>query len=68
MKKWFSYFSFPHLPLQREKFNSRLQYCVVQKTHTNTVIILDIWGYLLKGKNFPAPEKKKRFFLIEEIF
>ena len=47
----------PHF---REKNLIRcLQYCVVQKTHTHTVIILDFWGYLQKGKNFPSQKKWK---------
>ena len=57
----FIYFFLP-TPLQSEKFNSALTIlCRTKKEYTHTVIILDFWGYLLKGKNFPLPEKKKIF-------
>ena len=40
----------------------RLQFCVVQKTHTHWVIILDFWGYLLKKKKprKTSPSKKTK--------
>ena len=50
-------------PYFREKdLIRRLQYCVVQKTHTHTVIILDFWGYLLKEKKTLLPCREKNNF------